>query len=367
MHAQVTIVERSAWNGLNLTKLNSTRGFRMSNSFMQCTIDTPDGSLVPTYTFSHIPSDPTQCFLNHSSATGVSCKCARNKFSNTISPEPLPGGREGACLCAAGQFGANGVCLQCDRGTYSPNAGTDLCIACPSNYTYALGSTNLSDCKKNPTLVEEELYESERAKNTAQTKLVVIGGSLAGFTIIACLIGICCLHKMQRRNLDLQCELNSALNEQMGLQDKEIEYYKDWRVKEEDINLVEKLASGSEGEVWRGTLRGQFGEQQCVAIKKSYGLGRLEGTPVWNEAEVAFMMHIKHPRLVTFHGAGEMLDVSRPDCGELLLFTVQEYMTGPNPNGVCNPVSQSTVTVRWQVVASIRGCGRFGADQQGVL
>ena len=46
---------------------------------------------------------------------------------------------------------------------------------------------------------------------------------------------------------------------------------------------------------------------------------------VWDEREVAFLMHIQHERLVRFIGAGVRND---PVNGLPQSFTVQEYMSG---------------------------------------
>ena len=88
------------------------------------------------------------------------------------------------------------------------------------------------------------------------------------------------------------------------------------RIKESEVHLEEKIAEGAEGEVWRASLVGYEG---AVAVKKAKVETNMK---VWNEAEVwshphcrychhhdlqvAFMMSLKHERLVRFIGAGEM-------------------------------------------------------------
>jgi len=78
--------------------------------------------------------------------------------------------------------------------------------------------------------------------------------------------------------------------------------------------------------VWRGTWRhGQLSD--TVAIKRvvvgSDDAGQLKSAAVWDEREVAFMMNITHPRVVSFLGAGEDTILGCPT-----LLMVQEYMSG---------------------------------------
>ena len=63
--------------------------------------------------------------------------------------------------------------------------------------------------------------------------------------------------------------------------------------------------------------------QGKVAIKRARpNPDELKQTnPVWDEREVSFMMRVKHPRLVTFLGAGEITDDRSRGCK--VLFMVQ--------------------------------------------
>lgn len=70
---------------------------------------------------------------------------------------------------------------------------------------------------------------------------------------------------------------------------------RDWRINAADVTIEERVAMGSEGEVWRGTLRaGCRGATatETVAVKLATGLAATwtQGKPVWSEAEVAAMM-----------------------------------------------------------------------------
>lgn len=108
---------------------------------------------------------------------------------------------------------------------------------------------------------------------------------------------------------------------EMAAQQEEISFLRNWRIKEGDIKWKERLAQGSEGEVWLGSLSGH---EKPVAIKKAHFTGG-EKTNTWDEREVAFLMYLKHPRLVVFVGAGQC-DAKGID--EQVVFVVQEYMSG---------------------------------------
>ena len=63
---------------------------------------------------------------------------------------------------------------------------------------------------------------------------------------------------------------------------------RDWRINATEVTLKKKIASGSEGEVWEGTLQRQ-GAGQVVAVKLASGLGSTwsKGEPVWHESEAS--------------------------------------------------------------------------------
>ena len=103
-----------------------------------------------------------------------------------------------------------------------------------------------------------------------------------------------------------------------------------------DLTFEMKLAEGGEGEVWRGALSGKL---EKVVIKKAKNAGDAH---VWDEAEVAFMMRMKHPRLVTFHGAGVLASGPYP-------FSVLEFLSGGSIDcRLWNPEPTPRDSVTWQ-------------------
>jgi len=64
------------------------------------------------------------------------------------------------------------------------------------------------------------------------------------------------------------------------------------------IKFERKLAAGSEGEVWLGSLRNdKTGEEETVAIKKALSTVEDSTKPVFDEREVAVLMNLtQHER-----------------------------------------------------------------------
>lgn len=130
------------------------------------------------------------------------------------------------------------------------------------------------------------------------------------------------LHRRLRKLLEAQVEQLELENQD---QKSQISYLINWCIQEDQLECREKIAAGSEGEVWLGNLKGR---DKPVAIKKAWSPdSQSESEGVWHEAEVVFMMAMQHPRLVEFLGAGRMAEPRDPN-GRPLLFTVQEFMSG---------------------------------------
>lgn len=160
----------------------------------------------------------------------------------------------------------------------------------------------------------------------------------------------CCLDSVRRRALKAEAQLKTILQERVAVeheqkeqlsiqvidQKAELTYLRDFHIREGDLTFEMKLAEGGEGEVWRGALSGKL---EKVVIKKAKNAGDAH---VWDEAEVAFMMRMKHPRLVTFHGAGVLASGPYP-------FSVLEFLSGGSIDcRLWNPEPTPRDSVTWQ-------------------
>lgn len=262
----------------------------------------------------------------------VTCSCGVDPWQG-IPGTSYPGGANGSCICAAGQHltlthsvsAAWGVpqCVPCEQGSYKPENNSDLsCLACPSDrpWTAQVQTVNLEKCKQNPQVAAAQQRAEEHKRTVTLVAASVSGAAL----LLGFLFAVFVVSKIKLQVQAAELERQDLL---LLENEKQIQYLRDWRIKEEDLSFKEMVARGAEGEVWRGTLRGTPGE---VAIKKQNQLAAnlTETNKVWDEREVAFMMSLPHKRLVTFLGAGVLQD---PELGPVV-FMVQEYQSGGSLN-----------------------------------
>jgi len=154
----------------------------------------------------------------------------------------------------------------------------------------------------------------------------IIGGSAGGFTLLVLVFSFLVyrLQKAAAASAMAVSQLELALKDsEMNAQEQQLRFFRDWRIKESEIELGAVVAEGAEGQVFRGTL---LSSNRTVAVKKS----KVETqTAVWSEAEIAFMMSVHHPRLVEFIGAGQMFD--KKNQGNVS-FCVVEFLDGGSLN-----------------------------------
>eukprot|EP00658_Telonema_sp_P-2_P026844 TRINITY_DN20870_c0_g1_i2.p1 TRINITY_DN20870_c0_g1~~TRINITY_DN20870_c0_g1_i2.p1 ORF type:complete len:235 (-),score=50.22 TRINITY_DN20870_c0_g1_i2:117-821(-) len=213
-------------------------------------------------------------------------------------------------------------CFQCRAGSFSEASGETSCQLCPRDESSPVGSASGSDCAIEPALLAAQVdYNKQLAEEQEKIRTISIACG-AGLVLAVSVLAVM-MHINKQRKHKLELALAAAeLQVQEALvreQNDEIHYLKNWHINESDIVLETEIAKGSQGTVWIGELQGRKGK---VAIKVNLGPGN---EVVWKEAEVAFMMSMPHPRLVEFIGAGEM---AVPQLGHMLLFNVQEYMSG---------------------------------------
>lgn len=179
--------------------------------------------------------------------------------------------------------------------------------------------TNSSDfCSLNPAVEAALNAAREKQEMDDQRKILIVASVCGALILLLLLCGLCLLGRFTRLKARLAREEAFGQELKLAEQQKQIVYLRDWRIKEEDLTLESKVARGAEGEVWKGQLHGHLGD---VAIKIANQIGAVyeEGSNVWDEREVAFMMSLHHSRLVTLVGAGELND---PNVG-LCVFIVQ--------------------------------------------
>jgi len=166
--------------------------------------------------------------------------------------------------------------------------------------------------------------QQDQQKQQDQQQLISVLCVSGACLLVGAVVGVY-IHRLQRRQLEMEAQLNKEMEATIECQDQQIHFLNEWRLKYSDISLQKELARGAEGIVFMGTLQDYEGP---VAIKKSLPDPAAEESvakPVWCEAEVAFMMSLEHPQLVKFLGAGE-IPPGTPGGG--LLFSVQEFLSG---------------------------------------
>ena len=119
-------------------------------------------------------------------------------------------------------------------------------------YTESEGSLNASSCTFNPVELQMEKTEAERDRADAQHEALMITIFASVLVFLGFLILLVLAVKVSRLK-------KQVLKQTVAQQKHEIEYYRDWRINSLDLTFKKMLAKGSEGEVWKGTLRGYFG------------------------------------------------------------------------------------------------------------
>jgi hypothetical protein len=140
-------------------------------------------------------------------------------------------------------------------------------------------------------------------------------------------------------------QLNTNLKKE---QDDKLKMQKAWIVKYDDIQLDQVIGKGAFGEVKRGRWRGldvavkkmfpeemeKFGYDKMdtspsTTIDNALGLEELALTMLSN-LEIGVMMRLRHPRIVTFLGAGEIVDppLEGDNVPRVGIFVMLEYAAG---------------------------------------
>lgn len=181
-------------------------------------------------------------------------------------------------------------------------------------------------CGGDNTTCLELLHVRDDPQGEEKTRSYVETYALYALVLVACLLLLCTscsvaaltISRYQVATLKSTLEArNEALREkeeELEERDRDLHLMSNaWVLNWNDVELKERLAEGGYGEVWKGTYRGQL----SCAVKKMFNTDNTSSLD--DESEIRFLQRIRHPRLVTFMGAGRIPS-------ERNLFVVLEFM-----------------------------------------
>ena len=120
-------------------------------------------------------------------------------------------------------------------------------------YTEQAGQAYQEYCTDDPTVLKQREADANAREADANAQALWISIGCSGLVALALAVvieRIVATHELKKR----------LLKQTVVEQRQQIEYYRDWRINAADLTFNKKLATGSEGEVWQGTLRGYFGD-----------------------------------------------------------------------------------------------------------
>lgn len=277
--------------------------------------------------------------------------------------------------CSAGRYSSEtGVtsnigCTACPEGYFSNTSGQisqSCCVPCPDGMYSAKASTQVSECHAKP--VEWPLMIGSIA-----AAIVLFGG-----------LSVCCFFKVKQNStqIELGTALLEATREQYDLETTE--RVLGWLVFESEIQYEKVIGRGAFGEVWLAQWKGSD-----VAVKKMYPLPKDDFYPkpgsnsttstttsfssgtnttlsspvnpstitMLKNIEVDVMMKLRHPRIVAFLGAGEVVDPIREGEDEPRrgIFVLLEFVGGGDLQQLLararatGDVSLSTTILPWSL------------------
>eukprot|EP00939_MAST-03C_sp_MAST-3C-sp1_P000673 g673.t1 len=205
----------------------------------------------------------------------------------------------GGAVCedlAAGFFGLGEMCTENQYST----GGATVCDECPRGKTSGAGASTCTDC--------DLIYMfSDHCE-------LPVAGAAASLLGICLIVGVTYWSRRYFRKRLSKTENERDMSKAMlGKSLKDIQLMESaWRLDPSAIKLVERLAAGGFGEVWRGYLNGSIE----VAVKKMFNS---ESVDLSMDSEIRFLQRARHPRLVMFIGCGRNKDTQD-------IFVVLEYM-----------------------------------------
>jgi len=143
------------------------------------------------------------------------------------------------------------------------------------------------------------------------------------------------------QQIDNQLTINAA--DIQTREEERIKLFKAWIVPLTEIKFKEIIGMGAFGEVRRGEWRGldvafkkmfpenmeDYGYDLMDSITNTIGVDKLTQAMLSND-EIGVMMRLRHPRIVTFLGAGEIVDppMEGDDVPRVGIFVMLEYAAG---------------------------------------
>eukprot|EP00939_MAST-03C_sp_MAST-3C-sp1_P004028 g4028.t1 len=172
------------------------------------------------------------------------------------------------------------------------------CVACPLGKSSEEGTLECSDC---PILFALSKHCEFPVAG------ILIFGSTALFVFALSYWLVWCIRVKHREAEARAKELRATQADKLLIESA-------WKIDWSSIELVDRLAAGGFGEVWRGIM----GDTTDVAIKKMF---RTENTNLDCEQEIHFLKRCRHAKLVWFMGCGKI-----DNDAEKNIFLVLEFM-----------------------------------------
>ena len=160
-------------------------------------------------------------------------------------------------------------CLICEGGT-SSSIGDDVCENCPFMYSFPFFP--IGHCEQ-PLMAY-----------------------VLGFVLV--IVALICMYRWRKSQKKKAKEMQS-LKDTLKARHDDIDLLSGaWLIQWDELNLIDRLAAGGNGEVWRGSLRNRYD----VAIKLMFDSSDID---LEDDKEIKFLKRARHPRLVLFLGCGQ--------------------------------------------------------------
>jgi serine/threonine protein kinase len=304
-------------------------------------------------------------------------------------------GEDSSCvLCSRGkyqpEFDGKTVCKNCKVGKFGPASGAteeNDCENCPGQeYSNSEGSIECKICVKGKFSGEGSTSCSDTAPwvipvSSVLLSLAVIGGLISWRWFAL---------KKQKHNQVLELGESLLQSTQKSHDTETTERLLGWLIQPDEVSYEVVIGSGAFGEVWRGQWKGvdvaikkiyqslddfasysdivtdedtssistsslttssasrSFTRMDNIRSKEDQGINQLTLDMLTN-LEVDVMMKLRHPRIVAFVGAGEVVDAIREGETEPRrgVFVVLEYVPGGDLTNALQRAHKDPASFPW--------------------